>query len=385
MLLERLMEDGARRLHLDPVDLRRRNLIGQEDLPLPRANGTTLDRSDFPALLAALAEDAGATGARERRESDELVGVGHCLYVEPCGQGWESAALRLEPDGAFTAASGSSAQGQGRETAFAQILSRSLGVEPGRIAVLHGDSDTAPEGIGALASRSTAIGGSALVRAAEALIDRARPVAARLLNAEADSLAVVPGGLGAGGRRADWARIAAAADGPLTVEAVHTAEGEAWGSGCCRAEVSVDPETGVVTLERLDYVDDAGAVVNPLLVEGQIVGGVAQGIGEALLESVVYDADGQLLTGSLMDYALPRAGDAPPMRTRSLPTPSAFNPLGVKGVGEAGTIGAPPAIVNAVLDALAPLGVRSIDLPMTPQRVWCAMEDARRAREDDGR
>ena len=392
MLLERLIDAGARKLGLDPADVRRRNLVPAPALPLIRPNGTTLDSGDYPALLEKTLALAGYHRLRDRldrrRGRGELVGLGWSLYVEPCGQGWESASVTLGGNGRFTAATGSSAQGQGRETAFAQIAARELAVCPGAVGIVHGDTAAAPAGIGALASRSTAIGGSALQRAARALVEKARPLAARLLDVAPSSVVLDDGGFSVEGipaRAVAWDRIAASAGEALRADVTWTADGEAWGCGCCLAQVSVDRSTGQVVPERLYYVDDAGTVVNPRLVDGQIAGGIAQGVGEALLERIVYDADGQMLTGSLMDYALPRADDMPDVRLDRMSTPSPVNPLGAKGVGEAGTIGAPPAIVNAVLDALAPLGVEHLDMPLTPERVWCAIREARGSGNRKGR
>ena len=389
MLLERLVDAGARKLGLDPVVVRLRNLVPAEAMPLARPNGSVLDSGDYRALLVRTQVLAGHGRMRDwqnrRRERNEVVGLGWSLYVEPCGRGWESATIMLERGGRFAVATGSSTQGQGRETAFAEIAARELAVAPERVSVVHGDTATVPDGVGALASRSVAIGGSALQQAARALIERTRPLAARLLNAEPSSVVLVDGGFAAAGRPdrgLTWERMAASADGEMRVDTIYTADGESWGCGCCLAQVAVDVETGRVTLERLYYVDDAGTVVNPRLVDGQIVGGIVQGVGEALLERMIYDADGQLLTGSLMDYALPRADDVPAVELDRMSTPSPFNTLGAKGVGEAGTIGAPPAIVNAVLDALAPLGVEAIDLPMTPERVWRAIREAETRQRD---
>ena len=382
-LLERLVDAGARKLGLDPVVVRERNLVPASALPLNRPNGTVLDSGDYPALLAKTETLADYGRLRERRgrrrKRGEAVGLGWSLCVEPCGRGWESASITLEPGGRFTAVTGSSSQGQGRETTFAQIAARELGVSPESVRIAHGDTEVVQDGIGALASRSVAIGGSALQQATQALVERARPLAARLLNAGAPSVVVGEDGFAVAGspdRAVTWDRIAASAGEELRADVTYTADGEAWGCGCCLAQVQVDLETGQITLERLYYVDDAGTVINPRLVDGQIVGGVAQGIGEALLERIVYDADGQLLTGSLMDYALPRADDMPPMGLDRMCTPSLFNTLGAKGVGEAGSIGAPPAIANAVLDALSPFGVEEIDMPMTPERVWKAIREA---------
>ena len=384
MLLERLLDSGARTLGLDPASLRRRNLVPAEALPLARPNGTVLDSGNYSELLSKTMEQADYGNARRRqsrrRNRNELVGLGWSLYVEPCGRGWESASIALEKGGRFTVATGSSSQGQGRETTFAQIAARELAVTCDLITVVQGDTMTAPSGVGALASRSVAIGGSAVQQAARKMIEMACPLAARLLNASSPSIVLTVRGFclsGSGKRSVSWGRIAETAGGALHASATYTADGEAWGSGCCLAEVSVDRSTGEVRLERFHHVDDIGTVVNPRLVEGQIAGGIAQGIGQTLLEDIVYDADGQLLAGSLMDYALPRAADQPDLRLDRMATPSPFNTLGAKGVGEAGTIGAPPAIVNAVLDALAPLGVGHVDLPLTPERVWRAIQSAR--------
>ncbi len=347
MLMERLVDAAARKLDLDPLEIRRRNVIGNSRFPHRHTTGSILDSGDFEATLAAAGELSGYTelkrSRRQRREAGELFGIGISAYVEPSGQGWESALVRVEADGVITAASGSSAQGQARQTAYAQIVADVFGVDPGRIDVLFGDSATAPAGIGALASRSTAIGGSAMLQAAREALKLSQQAG--------------PGEA-------------------VEAEAVYHNEGEAWGNGCYVATASVDRETGAVSVERLFCVDDAGTIVNPLLLEGQVMGGIAQGLGEALMEHIVYDEDGQLLTGSLMDYALPRADDMPEIGLRSLETPSPFNLLGAKGVGEAGTIGAPPAIMNAVLDALGPLGVEHLAMPLTSERVWRAMRAA---------
>ena len=385
MLLERLLEVGARKLGLDPVAVRGRNLVSAETLPSARPHGTTLDSRDYHALLGktlVLADYLCLRGEQSRRrERNELVGLGGCFYVEPCGRGWESASITLERGGRFIVATGSSAQGQGRETAFAQIAARELGVTSDGVRIVQGDTEALPSGAGTFASRSVAIGGSAVQQAARALVDEARPHAARLLNVGQSSVVLIDGGFSAAGRpdrAATWERIAEADRREIRAHATYTADGEAWACGCCLAQVSVSRSTGRVRLEQLHYVDDAGTVVNPRLVNGQIVGGIAQGVGEALLERVVYGSDGQVLTGSLMDYALPRAGDMPEIRLDRMSTPSPFNTLGAKGVGEAGTIGAPAAILNAVLDALVPLGVEHIDMPLTPECVWRAIQEARR-------
>ena len=344
LAMEGLMDAAARRLGLDPVAVRLRNAVPASAMPWTTPTGQRLDSGDYAGLLTAacaLAELPALRAAQaSRRAAGECVGIGINLYVEPCGTGWESARLTRWPDGRVTLASGSSTQGQGHATVFAQIAADALGIAPAAIDVVEGDSDLAPAGIGALASRSMAIGGSAVLCAAQAL--RALP----------------------------------AADRPVSVETVHTAQAEAWSAGCCIVLASVDRATGAVRTERAFWVDDAGTVINPLLFAGQMHGGFAQGLGQALMERMHYDAQGQLLTGSLMDYAVPRADDLPPLVHQSRPSATDANPLGAKGVGESGAIAAPAAILNAVLDALAPHGVHHLDLPLTPARIWQALQHA---------
>jgi aerobic carbon-monoxide dehydrogenase large subunit len=365
MLMERLMDRAAQHLGMDPLDLRRRN-IAKDSSP-------TQDRpcsGDFNRLLDRLSAETGYDNLRrlqmERRASGQVCGLGLALYVEPCGQGWETAHLTLQGDGSFLAATGSSAQGQGRETAMAQIVAQALGVHPQRVRVTQGDTNAVPNAIGALASRSTAIGGTAMWKAAGDLLALAVERAAATLGCGADQITATDAGLTAQGHTVAWAALT-----PLQVETRHTAEAEAWASGAILAEVAIDADTGALVIEKITWVDDAGVVINPLLVQGQLIGGAAQGIGAAVMERMVY-SDGQLQTGSLMDYALPRASDMPPIRLISQPTPSPANPLGVKGVGEAGCIGIPAAILNAVMDALPP-DTPDLSLPLTPEKLWRAM------------
>lgn len=388
MLMERLMDRAARRLGLDPVEIRRRNLLPAHASPITIASGARVDSGDYAALLEAACLHADYAGLRraqgDARSRGEIRGIGVALYIEPCGEGFETATVSLDPCGRIRAATGSSAQGQGRETAFAQIVAQALGVAPGLVDVLHGDTATTPAGIGALASRSTAIGGSAMWQAANAFRDAVLNAAAQLLQSAPDRLVLTPEGLAQadGAAWLGWAALAPAlteAGEPLPEAFVSfRSDGEAWSSGCCIAAVSIDADTGVLSIDRLTWVDDAGVVVNPLLVEGQLHGGMAQGLGEALMEEIVYDETGQLITGSLMDYALPRASDVPPVSIHKRVTPSPANPLGAKGVGEAGCIGVPAAIVNAVHDALAPFGEQiSLDMPLTAPKIWRAMRGAK--------
>ena len=352
LLMERLVEEAARATGLDPAEIRRRNLIGSECMPHAGPTGIVLDSGNYPQALETFCRFAGYEDLKNerdaRRAAGETTGIGLAFYVEPCGRGWESARVELCADGRIVGYTGSSSQGHGRETAYAQIVADVFGVDPDKVEIRAGDTATCPNGIGAVASRSTAIGGSALL------------AAAREAKAKADR-----------------------DGGPAVAETVYETGGEAWGYGCHLAVVSIDVETGVLTVERIFCLDDVGTVINPMLVEGQIMGGVAQGFGEAMLEEIVYDADGQLLTGSLSDYALPRADRVPEIRIAAMATPSPLNLLGAKGVGEAGAIGAPAAILNAALDALTPHGVRDLTMPLTGGKIWSAIAAARKAGNDE--
>jgi carbon-monoxide dehydrogenase large subunit len=347
MLMERLVDKAARKTGRDPLELRRANLLPATALPHRTATGNTLDSGYYAAALLHLAQAADLPALRaeqtRRRAAGELIGIGIAFYVENSGEGWESARVTLTQDGAEIA-SGSSSQGHGRETAFARIAADALGIEAARITVQVGDTATCPPGIGALASRATAIGGSAIVQACQQA----------------------------------QARREAGATLPVTVEARYENGGMAWGYGAMLIQMSIDRETGQPLLERAICVDDTGIVIDPAQVDGQVRGGFAQGLGEALMERIVHDADGQLLTGSLMDYALPRATDMPALEIHKTETPSPMNLLGAKGVGEAGTIAAPPAILSAALDALAPLGVHDLDMPLTPETLWRAITAAQK-------
>jgi aerobic carbon-monoxide dehydrogenase large subunit len=345
----------------------------------PQALRRALDTADYPALRRA---------QEERRRRGELVGIGLTSYVEPCALGWESGSLKVERSGKVTAITGSSAHGQGHETTFAQVVADHLGVSPDDVSVVHGDTRSGPEGFGTFGSRSVALGGGALARVSAEVAEKGRRIAAKLLEAAADDVAKVPGGfqvVGVPQRRVTWTEVAAAAyAGGASLPAGETPgleatvyfdpQGEVWSFGAVVAVVSIDRETGRATVEKLVWVDDAGTVINPLLAEGQLHGSLAQGLGQILMERIVYDADGQLLTGTLMDYAVPRADDVPPVLIEKMHTPSPRNPLGAKGLGEAGCIAMPPAIVNAVVDALSPFGITHLDMPLTPERIWAALD-----------
>lgn len=368
LAMELLIERLADALDLPPEEVRRRNFVAASDMPWTTPTGQRLDSGDYRAAYdRAAALLAEASPAEPAADDGLLRGSATIAYIEPSGLGWETARLTLGAGGGITAATGSTAQGQGRTTAVQQIVGGRLGIEPGSVAVLHGDSRAPATAIGALASRSTPIGGSALVEACDGLRRQAEERLGRPV-----------------GARPDWPAIARQTGG-LETDATYTAAGEAWGYGAVGCTVAIDPETGAPAVERLVWVDDAGTVVNPLLAEGQLLGGIAQGVGEAVLERIVYDEDGQLLTGSFMDYGLPRAADMPPVTLERTETPSPANLLGAKGIGEAGAIGAPAAIACAVMAALRPLGVKHLDMPYTPAHIWQAIRDARTdARTDAG-
>ena len=345
-LIERLVDKAAAVTGRDPLELRRQNMLPADALPHETLTGDVLDSGDYPGLLTAVAPHHAMLRAERDalRGAGRIAGLGLAFCLEPSGAGWETARVTLREDGSALVASGSSSQGQGRKTAYTQIAADALGLAPERISVLAGDTGTCPEGIGALASRSTAIGGSAVLEAC-------REAAARRDAGEAL---------------------------PITVDTRYENLGQAWGYGAYLALVEVDAETGAMTVLKAHATSDSGQIVNPTLVEGQLIGGFAQGLGEAVMERIVIDADGQLLTGSFMDYAMPRAADIPPLSLEKTTTPSPMNSLGAKGVGEAGTIGAPIAILNAAHDALRPLGVSDLQMPLTPARLWRAMQEARK-------
>jgi len=345
LLMETLIDQAARQLGLDPVQLRLRNLIDAAAMPYRTPTGESLDSGDFPQMLTLACErfgyDQERALQRQRRAQGEWVGLGVAMYVEPCGQGWESARVTWQADGRVTVASGSPDQGQGHAITFGQLAANTLGVPLSDVQVQMGDTDLCPPGTGALASRSTAIGGSAVLKACQDLL----------------------------AQRAQGLPL------PLTVD-TRFESAEPWASGCVMVRLSVDAATGQPRIERLLWVDDAGLALQPDLVRDQLIGGAAQGIGQALMEQVVYDSEGQLLTGSLMDYAVPRADDMPPIELHSMHTPSPLNPLGAKGVGEAGCIGVPAAIMNAARDALSPLGEVDLQLPLRAEQLWVALQAA---------
>jgi carbon-monoxide dehydrogenase large subunit len=396
-LVERLMDAAARDVGLSPAEFRQRNFIPPGALPYTTAFGETYDSGDFPGMLKrglAAIDHAGFDARRQQAAAaGKLRGLGFACYGEVCGSnGEETARLEVKDDGALELWIGTQTNGQGHFTAYAQLLNDKLGIDPDQLTVHQGDSWDLPQGGGTGGSRSLLMGGQAIDGAADRVIERARKIAGHLLEAAEADIEHVEGVFTVVGtdKQVTLAQIAKTAKEDTTlpddmngkIEGQHhlVAGAQTYPNGCHLCELEVDPDTGDVELLRYVVVDDFGVVVNPLLVGGQVHGGTAQGIGQALLEHTVYDGDGQLLTGSFMDYCMPRADDIPAIELTLIEdTPCTTNPMGVKGAGEAGAIGACPAVINAVVDALAPLGVHHIDMPATPEKVWRAVQDARGA------
>jgi aerobic carbon-monoxide dehydrogenase large subunit len=397
-MLERAVDLLAGELGMDPAELRRRNLIQPDEFPYRTPTRARYDSGDYPAALERVLEAAGYPALRteqaeRRRRRDRCqLGVGLSVYVEvtASGSGSEYGAVAVEPDGRVTVRTGTSPHGQGHETAFTQLVATTLGVAPDEVTVVHSDTALLPRGDGTMGSRSLQVGGSAVLQAAEQVLDKARTLAAHLLEARVEDVAVFPGeGLGAAGAPSTalaWRELAAAAADParrpagmtpgLDAAADFEPPGATYPFGAHLAVCEVDVETGRARLLRHLAVDDSGRIHNPLLAEGQVHGGIAQGVAQALYEEVRYDQHGNCLTGTLASYAMPSAADLPAFETVRTQTPSPLNPLGAKGIGESGAIGATPAVQNAVVDALRHLGVTHVDMPLTPERVWRAIRAA---------
>jgi len=391
-LIERLMDEAARATRLDPVEIRRRNFIPAEAFPHRTPFGVAYDSGNYSRALDRVVELADYRGLRraqtEARTRGEIMGIGVAAYVESTNVlGWESGVVRVERSGKVTAVTGSSPHGQGHETTFAQIVADHLGVAYDDVVVRHGDTLGAPQAIGTFGSRSAGLGGNALAQAAVEIREKGRRLAARLLEASPEDLQLARGGFQVKGvpeKIVGWDRVGEFAHRGMGLPPQETPGLEAtvffrqdqpsWSFGAGLAVVRVDRDTGQVRLERFVAVDDCGNAINPLLIDGQIVGGFAQGLGQALLERIAYGEDGQLLTGTFMEYAIPRADDMPELVVDRTVTPSPLNPLGVKGVGEGSACVAPPAIVNAVVDALMPFGVRHVDMPLTAEKIWRAIQ-----------
>jgi len=403
-VLERLADKAARELGIDRAEIRRRNLIPVSAMPYKTPVGPTYDCGNFPQILErALAISSYADFEARRaaaKKKNRLRGIGIACFVESSGVApsklagmmgarggfYESAQVRVAPDGSVTAYLGTHNHGQGHETAFSQILSQSLGIEIEKIKIVEGDTAAVPAGTGTFGSRSIAVGGSALHVAAGKIIEKGRRIAAHLLEASHADISFEKGFFEVSGtdRKLSFAQIAGAAYVPhnyphdalepgLDENAFYDPPNFAFSNGAHVCEVEVDPDTGHAEIAAYWTVDDIGTVINPMLVEGQIQGALAQGIGQALYERTAYD-DGQLLSASFMDYALPRASDLPdPVGELDQSQPCTHNPLGAKGCGESGAIGAPAAVMSALLDALSPLGVTDLEMPATPHRVWRAI------------
>jgi len=393
--IERMMDLLAAQAGLDPAEVRRLNFVPRERFPYETAVGTSYDSGNYAGALEALLERAGGSALRaeqqRRRAAGALIGIGLASYVEMCGfVDEETSDVIVDAHGRVTVQTGASSHGQGHETSFAQLVADELGIPVDGVTVIHGDTRIVRKGVGTFGSRSIARGGMAAVANARRVADKARLIAAHLLEARADDVVSDAGAFGVRGvpdRRVSWAQVAAAAHGGalpagfepgLESREDFVGQGLLYPFGAHLAMVEVDRETGRVRVLRYVTVDDSGPIVNPLLAAGQVHGGLAQGIGQALFERAVHDEAGQLLSGSLMDYAIPKADDLPAFETGHTVTPSPRTALGVKGIGESATIGSTPAIANAVLDALRPLGIRHLDIPLTPARIWQAIADAGR-------
>ncbi|MDO1486614.1 xanthine dehydrogenase family protein molybdopterin-binding subunit [Rhodococcus rhodochrous] len=407
--IERIMDELAVELSMDPLELREKNWIKHEEFPFDTVAGLTYDSGNYEAATAKARElfdyDALRREQAERRERNDPVqlGIGVSTFTEMCGLapsrvlgslsygagGWEHAAIRMLPTGKVEVVTGSSAHGQGHETAWSQIVADRLGIPFEDIEILHGDTQSSPRGLDTYGSRSLAVGGIAVVKAAEKVVAKARPIAAHLLECSEDDLDFEGGQFRVKGTSksvglTDVAlAVFAAHDLPdgiepnLDSEATYDPDNFSFPHGTHLCAIEVDTETGHARIRKYVCVDDVGHVVNPLIVEGQVHGGLAQGIAQALYEEAVHDESGTLLSSSFAEYLLPTAVDLPPFVTDRTDTPAPGNPLGVKGVGEAGTIASTPAVVNSVLDAVRPFGVTDVEMPCTPMRIWHALRDAR--------
>ena len=391
-IIERLVDQAAREMRIDPDELRKRNLIRPDAFPYQTRTGWTYDTGDYAAALAkcqALADWQGYAARRARSEAaGRRRGRGIVYYVENTGIFNERMELRFDPSGELTIVAGTLSHGQGHETSYAQMVADWLGVPEDKIHLAQADTDEVAIGRGTYASRSMIMGGSALRAAADEIIERGKRFAAHFMEADAADIAFADGSFTIAGtdRSMPILQVARMSFIPLGLPSelgvglqgagAFSPGLPSFANGCHICEVEVDPETGEVALDRYTVVDDIGTVINPLLATGQIQGGAAQGVGQALIEDIVYGRDnGQLLTGSLLDYGIPRADMLPAIAVEFSPVPSTTNPLGVKGVGEGGTIAATPTVINAILDALAPLGVLDIPMPATPERIWRAIRE----------
>ncbi len=393
-LIERMMDRLAGELDLDPVEVRLRNFVRPSDFPYTNAAGSTYDSGNYQASLNRLVELADYPGLRRAqrtaREGGRLQGIGISTYVEEAaGFAEDRATVRLEPDGTITVITGSTPHGQGHQTTWGQLAADAFGLPFDKVRVLYGDTDQPAYAVGTFGSRSAAISGAAVHEGAVRLKRKVRALAAAAFEAATADIVVTDGRVHVRGVPtrfmtltdiAEWAASADRTD-ELAVKASFDPPDTVFPFGAHLAYVEVDAETGSVKLLRYVAVDDCGPVINPMIVDGQLHGAIAQGVAQALYEGVVYDRDGQLLTGNLTTYLLPTAADLPEFETDRTETPTPHNPMGVKGIGEGGTTGSTPAVVNAVMDALRPLGIHQLDMPLTPFRIWGAVQTARSFRQ----
>jgi carbon-monoxide dehydrogenase large subunit len=409
-LIEVMVEQLAHELGMDPLEIRRKNFIPAEDFPAEVALGLVYDSGDYHGsldkLLTHVDVDAFRAEQAELRGKGIYRGIGFSTWMEICGLApsrvvgpsgvglqagfYESAVVRVHASGSVTAYSGTAPHGQGLDTSFAQIVADRVGATPDQVDVIHGDTGAGPFGLGTYGSRSLAVGGESLARSALKVADKAKRIASHLLEAAPEDIELADGKFSVRGspdKGMTLAEIAGAAYIPenlpegmepgLEETTFYDPENFTFPFGAHACIVEVDAETGKIDVKRYVAVDDCGPAINPMLIEGQIHGGIVHALGQALFERIHYDDQGQLVTGTFVDYALPSAADVPSFETDRTETPSPVNSLGVKGVGEAGTIAASPAVTNAVIDALRPLGVDYIDMPLSPQRVWAAIEAAK--------
>jgi carbon-monoxide dehydrogenase large subunit len=403
------MDLAAQDLKMDPVELRRKNLIQPDEFPYQTPVALQYDSGDYPALFDKIEQLSDYKGLRkeqdEARKDGRLVGVGFSSCIEASGPApsavavglgaaiglYESGVIRVHPTGKVTVLTGSHSHGQGHETTFAQIVADELGIPMGDVEIIHGDTERTPYGVGTYGSRSAAIGGSALVKSAEKIRNKLKILSAHLLEAAPEDMVYdqVNGKVhvkGAPDRAKAFGELAFALttannmppgmEAGLEETSFYDPANFTFPNSAHVAQVEIDRDTGEVTIQKYAAVDDVGKVINPLIVEGQIIGGIAQGVGQALWEHGVYDANGQLLTGTMLDYAMPRADRFPRIMVDRNETPSPHNPLGVKGAGEMGTIAGTTTIVSAVMDALAPLGIRHLDMPLTAEKIHNAIASA---------
>jgi carbon-monoxide dehydrogenase large subunit len=408
--LERVIDKAAREIGMDPIALRRKNFIKPDQYPFASAAGLEYDSGNYDALMDRMEDVADVAGFAERREASEakglLRGFGVNAYIEACGIApsnlvgvlgsrvglYDAATVRVNATGNLSVMVGAHSHGQGHETAFPQVVAEMLGIDASTIDIVHGDTSKIPFGMGTYGSRSLAVCGSAVVRATEKIINKAKKIAAHMLEASDGDIELKDGVFSVAGtdKSVSFGEVALKAYIPhdfplediepgLEETAFYDPANFTYPSGAYCCEVELDPETGKVRVDRMTAVDDFGNIINPMIVTGQVHGGLGQGIGQALLENTTYDENGQLLSASYMDYAMPRADDLPfYIVDHSQGNPCTHNPLGVKGCGEAGAIGSPPTVVNAVIDAMQSGGknVTHIDMPVSPHRVWQAMQNA---------